>query len=449
MPTASQTFYTLLTIQGGADFANAQAFKLHVPFTHLAVGDGGGQSVAPSETVRALVNETFRVGISSIAPDPDNPNWIIVEAVIPAQVGGWTIREIGLIGGLNQNNFAATPTTPGNKLLAYGNFPETYKPLLAEGAAKDLSIRMIIQVANAALVSLTVDPSVVVATKKNIEQALAGHNADGNAHANRFAPKSHLADPEAHPDLFAPKGHLTDPNPHAGLFAALTHLTDEAAHKPLFDAIREWALAAFADIGHLTATTPHAGLFAPLSHLDDPQAHKALFDALQSALQTQMNNIAANAVPAGSVFWFARATPPTGFLECNGAALSRTSYATLFSVIGTVFGAGDGSTTFNLPDLRGEFLRGWDHGRGVDAGRGFGSFQHGSTLNWDSNDDSIDMPQFQNFAQTFSDPYFPSSVLMPMLAVKPDFSVSTASTVLPRLRTARPRNRALLPCIKY
>ena len=69
---------------------------------------------------------------------------------------------------------------------------------------------------------------------------------------------------------------------------------------------------------------------------------------------------------------------PTGWLKCNGALLSRTTYAALFAVIGTTYGAGDGSTTFALPDLRGEFLRGLDDGRGVDGGRALGSAQRGS-----------------------------------------------------------------------
>lgn len=77
----------------------------------------------------------------------------------------------------------------------------------------------------------------------------------------------------------------------------------------------------------------------------------------------------------GVVEAFAGQTPPAGWLECDGAVVSRTTYANLFAVIGTTYGAGDGSTTFKLPDLRGEFIRGWDHGRGVDAGRTLGSSQ--------------------------------------------------------------------------
>jgi microcystin-dependent protein len=78
---------------------------------------------------------------------------------------------------------------------------------------------------------------------------------------------------------------------------------------------------------------------------------------------------------AGSIHYFARSTPPVGYLEANGAIVSRTTYAELFTAIGTTFGAGDGSTTFQLPDLRGEFIRGWDHSRGIDTGRTFGSLQ--------------------------------------------------------------------------
>lgn len=80
-------------------------------------------------------------------------------------------------------------------------------------------------------------------------------------------------------------------------------------------------------------------------------------------------------VPAGAVHAFAFSAVPAGWLKCNGQAVSRTGFAALFSAIGTTFGAGNGTTTFTLPDLRGEFIRGWDDGRGVDVGRGLGTSQ--------------------------------------------------------------------------
>ena len=81
------------------------------------------------------------------------------------------------------------------------------------------------------------------------------------------------------------------------------------------------------------------------------------------------------AVPTGSVHLMATTTAPSGYLKCNGAAVSRTDEAALFAIIGTTWGEGDGSTTFNLPDLRGEFVRGWADNGSVDSGRSFASSQ--------------------------------------------------------------------------
>jgi len=79
--------------------------------------------------------------------------------------------------------------------------------------------------------------------------------------------------------------------------------------------------------------------------------------------------------PTGTIIAFADDAAPTGYLECDGSAVSRSTYSALFAVVGTTWGAGNGSTTFNVPDLRGEFLRGWDHGKGTDSGRTFASSQ--------------------------------------------------------------------------
>lgn len=97
--------------------------------------------------------------------------------------------------------------------------------------------------------------------------------------------------------------------------------------------------------------------------------------ALQVPAGTKPGHAINNSQITGAVAHFAMTTPPTGWLKANGAAISRTTYAALFAAIGTTYGTGDGSTTFNLPDLRGEFLRGYDDSRGVDASRVFGSTQ--------------------------------------------------------------------------
>ena len=98
--------------------------------------------------------------------------------------------------------------------------------------------------------------------------------------------------------------------------------------------------------------------------------------ATKGYVDTQIAAVpAASDTPAGTVIYTARSTAPTGYLKANGAAVSRSTYATLFAAIGTVYGAGDGSTTFNVPELRGEFARGLDDGRGIDTSRALGSAQ--------------------------------------------------------------------------
>jgi microcystin-dependent protein len=99
--------------------------------------------------------------------------------------------------------------------------------------------------------------------------------------------------------------------------------------------------------------------------------------ATKGYIDTQIAAIPAaqDLTPPGTVIWTARSSAPTGYLKANGAAVSRGTYSALFAAIGTTYGGGDGSTTFNVPDMRGEFIRGWDDGRGLDSGRGLGSVQ--------------------------------------------------------------------------
>ena len=97
----------------------------------------------------------------------------------------------------------------------------------------------------------------------------------------------------------------------------------------------------------------------------------------------------ASGIPVGTILTFGASTPPSGFLECNGSAISRSTYASLFSILSTTHGAGDGSSTFNLPDLRGQFVRGWDNSAGVDASRTFGSTQTDQNKNHTHTTDSV------------------------------------------------------------
>ena len=99
----------------------------------------------------------------------------------------------------------------------------------------------------------------------------------------------------------------------------------------------------------------------------------------------------ASGVPVGTILAHAANTPPTGFLECNGSNISRSTYATLFSTISTTFGVGDGSSTFALPDLRGQFIRGWANTGSTDASRVFGSTQTDQNKNHTHTTDSTSL----------------------------------------------------------
>jgi microcystin-dependent protein len=137
-----------------------------------------------------------------------------------------------------------------------------------------------------------------------------------------------------------------------------------------------WANPTMTDLGaEITGSLPRNGT-APMT---GPLVLNA--DAVQAKEATtlqQLNaavNASSNFLPAGALMDFAVTSIPAGWLACNGAAVSRTTYAQLFGIIGTLYGPGNGSTTFNLPDFRGKFKRGWDDGAGIDPGRAFGTIQ--------------------------------------------------------------------------
>jgi hypothetical protein len=146
------------------------------------------------------------------------------------------------------------------------------------------------------------------------------------------------------------------------------------------------------------------------SEITDIEANSSLMDII--------NNYSGGGA-VGQVSMFAMVTPPTHWLECNGATISREVYSDLFDKIGTTFGSGDGSTTFNIPDLRGEFIRGLDNGRGVDTGRTLGSLQSGSKEGYSEN---LQVGYNNN-----------------LMSVSPNDSDGSI----------RPRNVALMFCIKY
>ncbi|MFF2794991.1 phage tail protein [Lysinibacillus xylanilyticus] len=172
-------FYTILTNAGLAAIANATVNQKQVNFAKIAVGDGNGAYYTPTQEATALRKQVWVGNVASVTTNPDNANWVVVETVIPGNVGGFEIRELGIF---DENNV----------LLAIGKLPLTYKPNFAEGSSKDLYIKAIFEVTNASAVTLKVDPSVIYASKKyvddkvttivsgleNVQQKLTKHEVD-------------------------------------------------------------------------------------------------------------------------------------------------------------------------------------------------------------------------------------------------------------------------------
>ncbi|WP_417313138.1 phage tail protein [Enterobacter sp.] len=151
----SAKFYTLLTDIGAAKLASAAALGVPLKITQMAVGDGGGVLPTPNAQQTKLVAEKRRAALNMLYIDPQNSSQIIAEQVIPETEGGWWIREVGL--------FDET-----GAMIAVGNCPESYKPQLAEGSGRTQTVRMVLITSSTDNITLKIDPSVVLATRKYV-----------------------------------------------------------------------------------------------------------------------------------------------------------------------------------------------------------------------------------------------------------------------------------------
>ncbi|MBC3250978.1 tail fiber protein [Serratia fonticola] len=160
-------YFALLTNVGVAKLANATALGNQLAITAMAVGDANGTDPAPTPTQTTLIHECHRAQLNSLRVDPSNPSQVIAEQVLAETVGGWWIREIGLYD------------TDGD-LIAIGNCPPSYKPLMTEGSGREQIIRMLLIVSSSDAVELKIDPSVVLATREYVDDAIEAHAKSRN-----------------------------------------------------------------------------------------------------------------------------------------------------------------------------------------------------------------------------------------------------------------------------
>ena len=423
-------YYAILTNQGAARLANATMLGSKLNLTQMAVGDANGVLPTPDPAQTKLINQKRIAPLNLLSVDPNNQSQIIAEQIIPENEGGFWIREIGLYDD-------------EGVLIAVANCPETYKPQLQEGSGRTQTIRMILVVTNTEAITLKIDPAVVLATRKYVDDKISEHeqsrrHPDASLTAKGFTQLSSATNSTSETLAATPKAVKAAYDLANGKYTAQDATTARKGLVQLSSATNSTsetlaatpkAVKAAYDLANgkytaQNATTARKGLVQLSSATNStsetlaatPKAVKAAYDLANgrqpaNAILTALAGLATaadklpyftgvdraaltaltsvgrailskpstqgvldylglgegSALPVGVPVPWPSATPPTGWLKCNGAAFDKVKYPHL----ATAYPSG------KLPDLRGEFIRGWDDGRGIDAGRALLSIQTG------------------------------------------------------------------------
>ncbi len=445
-------YYAILTNQGAARLANATMLGSKLNLTQMAVGDANGVLPTPDPAQTKLINQKRIAPLNLLSVDPNNQSQIIAEQIIPENEGGFWIREIGLYDD-------------EGVLIAVANCPETYKPQLQEGSGRTQTIRMILVVTNTEAITLKIDPSVVLATRKYVDDKISEHeqsrrHPDASLTVKGFTQLSSAINSESETLAATPKavkaaydlangkytaqnatttqkgivqlssatnstsetlaatpkavkavmdetnkkaplnspaltGTPTTPTAPQGtnstqiastafVMAAIAALVDSSPDA--LNTLNELAAALGNDPNFATTMTnalagkqPKDATLTALAGLATSADKLPYFTGADRAALTALTSVGrailgktstqgvldylglgeGSALPVGVPVPWPSATPPTGWLKCNGAAFSSEKYPNLAKVY----------PTLKLPDLRGEFIRGWDDSRGIDTGR--------------------------------------------------------------------------------
>ncbi|EHB0526110.1 phage tail protein [Escherichia coli] len=362
-------YYAILTNQGAARLANATMLGSKLNLTQMAVGDANGVLPTPDPAQTKLINQKRIAPLNLLSVDPNNQSQIIAEQIIPENEGGFWIREIGLYDD-------------EGVLIAVANCPETYKPQLQEGSGRTQTIRMILVVTNTEAITLKIDPSVVLATRKYVDDEVLELRlyVDEQMRNHIAAQDPHTQYAQKHNPTFT--GEPKAPTPDAGnnttriattafVQAAITALINGAP--ATLDTLKEIA-AAINNDPKFSTTINNA--LAGKQPLDNTLTHLSGKDVAGLLAYLGLGEGA----PAIGVpfFWPSAAMPNTVidswssmvFLKFNGAKFSATDYPVLAKVFPSLV----------LPEARGDFIRIWDDGRGADGGRELLSWQEATNF---------------------------------------------------------------------
>ena len=428
----SQKYYTLITQQGAALLANATASGIPLKLTKMGVGDGNGKTTTPNASQSRLVHEVYQAPINSLTIDENNTNQIIAELIIPENQGGWFIHEIGLY---DENN----------TLVAVGNCPATYKPQLSEGSGRTQVIRIIIIVDNTDAIALKIDPAVILATRQYVDNLITARMTTHEKSTNHptattsskgFVQLNSATDSTIENQAATPlavkkvneavqrvdekvkivndiamaavkrsgddingelkiKGHPVLTKYSYGI--GFSHVLDnESIDEPKnqysgflftqqqsqgckpFDyshVMRSFVGDSFGDIA-IDVLSKRVKYRSVITYEQNPSYTG---DYSWNEFITTAN--ISNYIPIGVPLPWPNTQLPAGWFECNGSMFNKNQ----FPKLAAAYPSG------KLPDLRGEFIRGWDNGRGIDNTRNLLSTQCGSLAIADTDPNGVDL----------------------------------------------------------
>jgi phage-related tail fiber protein len=497
MVDQNSQFYAILTKVGAAKQANADALGIPWKITHMAVGDASPAGLdnpplpMPDASWTSLLNEWRRAPLNQLKVDEKDSAVIVAEQVIPAEIGGRWIREVGLYDA-------------DGDLVAVANCAPTYKPLLNQGSGRTQVVRMNLVVSSASNVQLKIDPGVVLATREFVTEELAKRDfkhsvlaattaavtlsglqtMDGVAlqAGARVLVKNQAAAKDNGLYLVASGAWTRCPDADSsakvtpGLLVLVERGTanGDSAWQLTTDApitLGVTALAfemAFGRSGVAAGTyrSVKVDAYGRVVAATNPTTLSG-YGITDSYTKAQIEEMIAeaSAIPVG----FMAALPvnkiPPGWLEVDGSTKSIAAYPDLAAFLGGAFNNGTEATGyFRLPESRAEFLRGWDHGRGIDAGRPIGSLQsqseadhrHGTPIVGSVNSLGIvhtaswNAPPFNGSSKRFEE-LVPSSVLnIASTAISSSGGIHLTTLIEESTKSGetRPRNLSVMWCIK-
>ncbi|AQW87901.1 phage tail collar fiber protein [Campylobacter pinnipediorum subsp. caledonicus] len=391
---------TMITNVGLSKLIQATSNNNTIQLTHMAVGDGQGEI---NQDMTSLQNEKHRFSINAITINVQDNHILDVEGVINASIGGFYIREAGIF-------------CDDGSLFAIAKVAESYKPLLDEGSAKDITISFKIQVSNTNLINLVVDNNVVLATRKWVsaeyytktktdelflktetaEQRYLKKTDTIDAYTkqesnSKFALSSALSSYLTKVDAsstYATKSELNNKADNSRSYTKSESDSRFVKNSDTTDSPNAYKIAKYNSNSHLKAyqfqmtkssdSGMNSSSYIPYMN-SDGLIFKSSISNFRNAIsiysksesderyttKSESNSkyatkseLSDSGVPAGTVIAFAGSlsNKPDGFLHCDGSSLSKSTYSKLYHAIGTTYG-GSGSN-FNLPDFRGIFLRG-------------------------------------------------------------------------------------------